>query len=1578
MHNKESYPVREFESLKSNPLIDEWLLLGPFVTKTGETFEREYLFERDKILDIDYLVNSGGETSIHPHEGLEQENTFLGKSTLHWFRKKSENIGFGQLTGDILYKTVQRNAVWYAATYIKSNTQFYAFIEFSHSGAKMWVNGKETLNQPYGRTKGLILKQKGTFVKFETGLNIILVKIRPGYIADGVDFFFSNFCVHPSFLNYNNIYISYPRKLSLFFGPLSSPKQVFEVSITKTEDTKEPLVIGLENMSTKKSEIIKLKDLSINEIKTLKIGLPINEIDSNEKIKAKLFLKLENNKEEVSAEFPYIQDKIPTEEGTGFVYTGFHFDTTYHEEQRVYAMGAFDICRSYMRQFRQDPNFKGILSEIDYLKPYFDIFPEDRETMIKAFKDGRAEANVFYNQPNEVSISGEGLVRNLIYGQLFHGKVLGRKCLIYDPGDVFGHPAQLSQIAAKGGCKGIGWDKYILGFPPLFWHISPDGTMLLHRRGNVSYEEAHQMGISSYLTQVDKSFPTEWLKKLTPKIKLALPSDFRQAVKEENSQKDNFFQFTSRDMSLYHAGTALSRINLKIANRIGENLLISAEKFATIAALLGAEYPDKPLDKAWRQLLCNQHHDSITGTHNEISYVDLMIAYRESLELAYGVLNDSLKYINKAANLKIIGQEIPIRIFNSLSWDRKDICYVRVNFPNEWFSFEIRDSSGKNISYQIISEEKNKDGSFKSCHLAFVGYIPSMGYSTYYVKKSSFKENAIIKRKVSFKNKKSIENEYYRIEVDPNLGGGLTSIFDKKAEREVLDLSKNIPGNEISILKENPNRMEPPHEFYTTGQGLFSRNFPAKISVEEGPIIKKIIVKNKLMDICNIRQEIILINGVPKIDFKTYIIDYQDEDDLFTVTFPTNIKGAIPTFDDRYCSVVKRESKGKLDFRTHQMFMFSGCAVYSAYQWIEYGPSVIISFEENGKIVSESSIGMTGLVIPQDKEMRAISRKLLKALTKKGIPVTPWSDTKEKPIGSMLENMNDDLLYIDFRIVLGTIEKPNQYAKKLLAKLSPEKRKLFENKVCKEGRAILFGIDDENDEKKKIKVLIIIARTSEELNSCIDKIEEFLSSGERIKLSNVFLEAKREKVDDYGVTLINTGNIACSVENKGILTLLLFHTAHWYGGTGNIGEKYFVPEQKTHVFNYSLYPHSGDWRKAKSYQKGFEVNNPLISLPIETLNNNKEYILPEKASFLKISPANLIVTALKARGNPLASLEGKFPELPSRGITVRFYEAEGKKAQGKIEFINPLKKCFKTNLLEEKEEEIKTQKNFILYSTGPFSIETISVFLPGFKKKFPAESLGLQAEPVQPIFIRSWEHDAGTMPMGYEAVLASIDRNIEILENGKKLKLKINIVNDYINIPVSGQAKLLIPEGWKSEKTQFPFSITPLGYITYTTIIEKPKFNSKGQIKLKFTHNGQEFQDVLEIGSVIIPEFALQKTKDKIIAAIKNPGEESIEGEIAIASPIETWPENCVGSYSLLEISPRTIGFSLLPKEKRDFQFSIRRDKNYIQTSWWAVAKFMINGRIYLKKVEEKGPSHLWNRRKMFEAIKEGKRRLKS
>ena len=240
--------------------------------------------------------------------------------------------------------------------------------------------------------------------------------------------------------------------------------------------------------------------------------------------------------------------------------------------------------------------------------------------------DGHAESDCFYNQPNELTSSPEGIVRNMLYGQLYHRDVLGRICDVYGPGDVFGHFNQMSQVSAKGGCNGVYWGKHIFGFPPAFRHVSPDGTNLIHIRGGINRDAAMQMdlttcmgggnsnavpGIPGYPVDGDLS----WTEDCAPKGEYQVFSDFRKDLQQderriEEQGKNSPFVMISRDMSLYHAGTALTRMDLKQANRMGENLLISAEKFATMASLLGAQYPEKALDKAWRQLLCGQHHDS--------------------------------------------------------------------------------------------------------------------------------------------------------------------------------------------------------------------------------------------------------------------------------------------------------------------------------------------------------------------------------------------------------------------------------------------------------------------------------------------------------------------------------------------------------------------------------------------------------------------------------------------------------------------------------------------------------------------------------------------------------------------------------------------------------------------------------------------------------------------------------------------------------------------------------------------------------------------------------------------------------
>ena len=67
---------------------------------------------------------------------------------------------------------------------------------------------------------------------------------------------------------------------------------------------------------------------------------------------------------------------------------------------------------------------------------------------------------------------------------------------------------------------------------------------------------------------------------------------------------------------------------------------------------------------------------------------------------------------------------------------------------------------------------------------------------------------------------------------------------------------------------------------------------------------------------------------------------------------------------------------------------------------------------------------------------------------------------------------------------------------------------------------------------------------------------------------------------------------------------MLFHTASFYGNAGKVtGGKEMVPEQKTHVFTYSLYPHKGSYREAEVYRKAFEFNDPLqMYEPISSLN----------------------------------------------------------------------------------------------------------------------------------------------------------------------------------------------------------------------------------------------------------------------------------------------------------------------------------------------------------------------------------------
>ncbi|MGQ4913944.1 MAG: alpha-mannosidase [Candidatus Asgardarchaeia archaeon] len=181
----------------------------------------------------------------------------------------------------------------------------------------------------------------------------------------------------------------------------------------------------------------------------------------------------------------------------------------------------------------------------------------------------------------------------------------------------------------------------------------------------------------------------------------------------------------------------------------------------------------------------------------------------------------------------------------------------------------------------------------------------------------------------------------------------------------------------------------------------------------------------------------------------------------------------------------------------------------------------------------------------------------------------------------------------------------------------------------------------------------------------------------------------------YGVTLINLGLPEHKIDGNTLkLTLLRsVDLVSW----GDAGPKLYAPKALLigeHVFKYALYPHSGTWKDAKSYKVAYSYNVPFIAVEFDEYP--VESTLDSNFSFMKITPENLVVTAIKKAED-------------DDSVIIRFFETEGKDTEATIRFYKPVKQAHLTNLLEEESSTIEIKNNEILLSVKPFEIVTVKI-----------------------------------------------------------------------------------------------------------------------------------------------------------------------------------------------------------------------------------------------------------------------------
>ena len=186
-----------------------------------------------------------------------------------------------------------------------------------------------------------------------------------------------------------------------------------------------------------------------------------------------------------------------------------------------------------------------------------------------------------------------------------------------------------------------------------------------------------------------------------------------------------------------------------------------------------------------------------------------------------------------------------------------------------------------------------------------------------------------------------------------------------------------------------------------------------------------------------------------------------------------------------------------------------------------------------------------------------------------------------------------------------------------------------------------------------------------------------------------------------GLTLINRGLPEYAAEKVGdgiTLSLTLLRGVGWIGREFFVTAAYKIPTPDAqclgeHEFEYSLYPHEGNWAEAKAWQAAHGFNAPLeiVEAPLHAGR------LPLEFSLVSLDPEKLIITAVKKAESEDA-------------LVIRLFNISDSQVTGKLKMFQQVKKAMITNLLEEPLEEIPTSDGNLVFPVKAHQILTLKLW----------------------------------------------------------------------------------------------------------------------------------------------------------------------------------------------------------------------------------------------------------------------------
>ncbi|MDZ7260851.1 MAG: alpha-mannosidase [candidate division KSB1 bacterium] len=588
-----------------------------------------------------------------------------------------------------------------------------------------------------------------------------------------------------------------------------------------------------------------------------------------------------------------------------------------------------EVCRKTFAQqlelMEEFPEYKYSQSQAQAYEWMRQYYPEIFEAIQKRVKEGRWEiTGGMVVEPDCNLISGESWARQILYAKRYFKEKFGVEVKLGWNPDSFGYNWNIPQFYKKSGIDAfitqkISWNDTNVFPYHLFWWEAPDGSRILAYfpysgyTAGLQYKEliadlklneantgrkevlvlfgAGDHGGGPNREQLQRA---EFYRKATifPNMVFSTAQDYLKRITQEELEQLPVWR---DELYLeYHRGTYTTQAANKRNNRKSEILLTNAEKLASLAFTLGADYPQTTLTEAWWKVLFNQFHDILPGSSIGEVYRDAAEDYQYIRELGETVLDEALDFLAGKIDTKKGMKGQPLVVFNTLSWERDDLVSVKLD-QQHLPTPTVFDSEGNEVPSQVISEGLKK-------RLIFVAEkVPALGYRVYKIQP----DNAKTWPTTLSITPEQLENEFYRISVDAETGN-LTQIFDKKNNRQVL--APEAQGNLLQLLEDIPEQWDAWEILYTGRK--WELNQADRIQVlETGPVRAVLRVEKSFLGEAKtayyptenfpssfFTQDIILYQGIPRIDFRTQV-DWWEQHILLKVAFPLNVENRWATYE---------------------------------------------------------------------------------------------------------------------------------------------------------------------------------------------------------------------------------------------------------------------------------------------------------------------------------------------------------------------------------------------------------------------------------------------------------------------------------------------------------------------------------------------------------------------------------------------------------------------------------------------------------------------------------------------------------